>query len=366
MADYLNLPNVSNQKRIADALERMAEDSESNITDYTNAPGPKVLTAGDRDNGFYGFVQPGEFGEIEGNEEGRDKLSASNLALAIGLTQGTAQYEDTAWMKFSRNGEILFVPVKPIRRSLAWNSIYNQGAVYGDDTVGVNPPDGRAGNRISVSASGNAFVIEEIEDHWRRSGAVIAGVGDTIVARGFENEENNGEFKVQSITDYQIVVNGSLVSEEGSNKVSVHNKSKEVKQDRTVTIGGLEFSVELLNGAASDPLDSYSNSDRGLVGDASDWNMLILPLHEQARLGNWAYKSYAGEVEDWAVGLTDQDLMTHHTLGNGSYTWCKETADAHPARRVDRGHHGASHGIVYISWYVDRNRGWRPALRLLS
>lgn len=334
--------------------------------DHTNSPGPKELIAGDRNNGFYGFVQASEFGKITDNLEESQDFNGKNLALAVGLSSGTSQHENTAWMKFSRNGEVLFVPVKPIRHSMPWNSIYKQGAVYGDNTMGINPPNGRAGNTISISDTENAFVIDEIEDHWQRDGAVIAEVGETIVAKGFKEDDNNGEFVVTEITDYKITVAESLVAEERSNKVSVYNKKDEVKQDREVIIGDNKFKVQLLKGAGDDPLDSHSSADRGMVGDKSEWNSLILPMHERAKLQDWNYKNYAGTTEDWGVGLTDLDLITHHTLGAGSYSWCQETGDTHPARRVYRGYNGASNGTVYISWYVASNRGWRPALRLLS
>lgn len=349
---------------MATALEEMARINKA--TDFSNAPGPKVLTAGDTTAGFYGFVQPHEFGTIEGNTVGREEMSASNLALALGITQGIVQNDDTAWMKFHRDGDILFHPVKPLRSRISWNAIYAAGAVYGDGTVGINPPNGRAGHTLSVDGSNNAFVIEQIEDHWRRSSAVIANVGDTIVARGFSNSANNGEFTVQSITDYQIVVSGDLVTEEGNKKASVYNKKDAVNQNATVTIGGNVYDVLLMRGGDHDPLDSYNDADRDLVGSNSDWNNLVLPLHEQAKVGDWAYKSYAGEVEDWGIGLTDKTLITHHTLGEGSYRWMQETGDTHPSRRVSRGYNGASIGNVDGSWATYTNRGWAPALRLRS
>jgi len=365
MADYLNLPNEDNQKRIADSLERIAGESESKITDYTGSPGPKVLVAGDRDRGFYGFVQPREFGLLLDNEVSKQQFNGVNLALAIGLAQGTAQFSDTAWMKFSWDGEIIFVPVKAIRRTVSWDRIYNQGAVYGDGSIGVTPPTGRTGRRLSVDGGGNAFVIEEIESHFRHASSTTAKAGDTLVARGFDNEENNGEFEVLSVTDTQIFVDADLKSEDGNKKASVHNKGKEVKQDAKVKIGNLNFAVELLSVAANDPLDSYADSDRGMVGAASQWNGLILPLHEQAKLGNWTYKAYAGEVEDWGAGLTDLDLMTHHTLGTGSLTWGKETSDSEPMRRARRGINGASDGAARAAWGGAPLDGWRPALRFL-
>lgn len=367
MADYLNLPNAENQRRMADALERLAADKEGKITDYTNAPGSKVLVGGDRENGFYGFVQPYEFGQIEDNPSGQKEVTASSLAIAIGLTNGSSVNEDTAWMKFSRGGEIYLVPVKPLRRSVTWNAIYNQGAVYGDGTAGITPPDGRAGKRLSVSASSNAFLIDNPDDGFLRSSAVTAAVGDTLVARGFSNSANNGEFTVSAISDSAITVTGgTLVDETEAVNASVYAKSKAVTQNRDVVIGGNRYRVQLLKGAARDPLDSYLDSDRGMVGPNSEWNNLILPLHERARLQNWRYSNYAGETEDWGIGLTDADLVTHHTEGLGSYTWCQETSDDTSYRRVLRGTLGASGGSQYISWPTGSDLGWRPALRLLS
>lgn len=336
----------------------------SHIFDKTGAPGPKSLLRGNEEAGFYGFVQPREFGTIEGNPVGREEMSASNLALALGITQGIVQNDDTAWMKFHREGDVLFHPVKPLRSRISWNAIYAAGAVYGDGTVGINPQNGRAGNTISVDGSNNAFVIDQIEDHWRRSNANIANVGDTIVARGFSNSENNGEFTVQSITDYQIVVDGNLTTEEGNKGVSVYNKADAVNQDATVTIGGNTYDVLLFRGGDNDPLDSYNDVDRDLVGSNSDWNNLVLPLHERVKVGDWNYKSYAGDVEDWGIGLTDETLVTHHTVGEGSYRWMQETGDSHPVRRVVRGYGGASFGLVYYSWATNSDWGWAPVLRL--
>lgn len=368
MVEFLNLPNGENQRRMADALERIAAESATKVTDYTNAPGPKVLVAGTRENGFYGFVQPHEFGQIGGNASGKKDVTASNLALAIGLPQGSPINEDTPFMKFSRKGEIYFVPVKPIRHSTTWDQIYNAGAVYGDGTAGVVPPGGRAGKRLSANAGNNSFNIEVDSNGYGflRSGGDTAKIGDTIVAKGFTNPENNGEFVVQSISNTSIVVNKTLKDETSAPKGVVYEKAKAVTQNKTVTIGGNRYRVQLLKGASQDPLNSFLDSDRDLVGPASEWNHLILPLHERAKLQNWLYKAYAVTTEDWGVGLTDADLITHHALGPGSYTWCQETSDESSYRRVFRGGLGASYGYHNYSWLVYSYFGFRPALRLLS
>jgi len=322
---------------------------------------------GSLENGFYGFIQPSEMGLIESNPEGSQAFNGANLALAIGLSSGTAINQDTAWMKFSRKGDIYLVPVKPLRHSAPWNAIYNQGAVYGDGTNGVNPPNGRAGNRLSVSAANSSFVIDAaIDDGFLKSGAVTAAVGDILVTKGFTNDENNGEFTVTAITDTEITVDGTLVDETGTPSSSVYEKTDAVKQDRDVVIGGNRYRVQLLKGSEQDPLNSFADSDRDMVGPNSEWNNLILPLHERAKLQDWRYSAYAGTTEDWGIGLTDADLITHHEFGTGNYTWCQETNDETPYRRVIRGYDGASGGGHGGSWGTWVGLGWRPVLRLLS
>lgn len=365
--NHLNLPTHETQNRIANAVEVIAGLGSGRVDDYTNAPGGKVILEGDREYGFYGFVQPEEFGEFLDNPENQQAFSGTNLAIAIGLTSGTGQYPNTPWMKFSSGGDIIFVPVKPIRHSPTWNAIYNAGAVYGDNTNGVNPPNGRAGNKLSVDGPSNSFMIEpdSADRGFLMPSAVTAAVGDTVVARGFANANNNGEFEVTSINDTQIFVDGDLTTEaQGRNSASIYEKSKAVRQDAAVTIGDNKYKVRLLRGASQDPLNSYADADRDMVGPLSEWNGLILPMHEKAKLGDWAYKAYAGDVEDWGIGLTDKDLVTHHTLGLGSYSWMQETSDVASFYRVSRGYFGASLGYHYTSWNVYATRGWRPALHL--
>ena len=338
-------------------------------TDYSDTPGGKVILKGNREYGFLGFVQPEEMGKLLDNPEDNQEFNGVNLAAAVGITQGTAINSNTPWMKFFSGNDIIFVPVKPIRHSTTWNSIYNAGAVYGDGTIGVNPPNGRAGNKLSVDGSNSSFLIETdgADRGFLMSGAVIASVGDTIVTRGFANEENNGEFVISEITDTAIKVNATLFTEpKGRNSASIYKEGDEVRQDAEVTVGKNKYKVRLLKGAAQDPLDSYSDSDRNLVGPASEWNNLILPLHERAKLGDWNYRSHAGDVDDWGVGLTDKDLVTHHTLGHGSYSWMQESSDIASFHRVIRGYFGASYGTHNLSWTVDAGRGWRPALHLSS
>jgi hypothetical protein len=373
MTEFLNLPTGEDMRRVADAVERMASSELGKVTDYTNAPGSKVLVAGTRDNGFYGFVQPDEMGLIATNPAGKQNVSASNLALAIGLAGGSPINEGSAWMKFSRKGEIYLVPVKPLRHSVTWNQIYNQGAVYGDGTVGITPPNGRAGAKLAVDGATNSFTIipSAAGRGFLVPGGALGIVGNTIVSSGFGNAENNGEFVISAITDTAITVTGrTLVTESGAVKASIYEKTKAVTQNRDVVIGGNRYRVQLLKGASQDPLNSYADADRDMVGPNSEWNNLILPMHEQAKLGNFAYNAYAKNAEnpvaDWGIGLTDADLVTHYLLGPGSYSWCQETSDVDSSQRVVRGYVSGTAAYSDFSWAVRSLYGWRPVLRLLS
>lgn len=366
MSNYLNLPTAETQNVIADALMKMANTHKP--TDYSGSPGNNFLIAGDRENGFYGFVQPEDFGKIASNPAESTDFNGTNLALKIGLAAGTPINMNTAWMKFSRNGRVLFVPVKPLRHTVSWDHIYKAGAVYGDDTTGVLAPKGRMGVRLAVDAVTNSFTLnpETVGQGFLVPSGVIAAIGDTVVGKGFANADNNKEFVVESITDTSITVTGGvLISEQGTAKSAIYNKTSTVKQDSKVTLGGRQYRVRLLKGAAQDALSSYANADRGSVGPNNEWNSLILPLHEKAKLGNWAYRAYAGTVPDWGVGLSDRDLSTHNALGLGSYSWCQETSDTLSHARVVRGHTGASIFAHSTFWYAFSNYGWRPCLELI-
>src|SRR5699024_11311450 len=47
-------------------------------------------------SGFYGFVQPSEFGLLTDNTDGQQDFNGANLALAVGLAQGTRSEEHTS------------------------------------------------------------------------------------------------------------------------------------------------------------------------------------------------------------------------------------------------------------------------------
>ena len=83
MANVLNLPTA---EQMQDLIEVQRVIAGKSIQDYTSAPGPKTLLKGDTEAGFYGFVQPGDMGKIDGT----DDFNGANLALKLGLASGTS------------------------------------------------------------------------------------------------------------------------------------------------------------------------------------------------------------------------------------------------------------------------------------
>ncbi|CAM3774522.1 hypothetical protein [Alkalicoccus chagannorensis] len=112
--------------------------------------------------------------------------------------------------------------------------------------------------------------------------------------------------------------------------------SDRVAQDAQVTIDGLTYRVRLMRGSANDPLDSNHDGDRDAPG--SEWNRLMLPIHERAATGDWVNPDYVeSDVPDWGVGFTDEDLHTDSDFGDGASSRCQETVEDSTNSRVVRG-----------------------------
>ena len=351
MAGQFGLPSEITLERIATATETLAE--KSRVYDFTNAPGSKTLQKGNRDAGFFGFVSS------------TDLITGDALAADLGLTAGTSMYSDSPWIKYIFQGQIKFTPLKGFRHSISHNAIYNVGAVYGTEDEGTLPPNGRLGTQLSILASDNS--INTTGDFLNAS-AVIAAVGETVKLTGWDNGANNGDFTVDSITSTKIVLSGGTLIDESLTKGGkVYNTADMVTQNAKTTVDGVEYRVELMQGASNDPLDSYANSDRDSVGADNEWNAIILPLHERAKLQDWVYPAYAGTTEYWGTDLTDEDLRTHNKFGVGSYTWCQEVRDdSDTFSRVCRGRFGASYSQPVISWVVGSVRVWRPVIKVIG
>ena len=137
------------------------------------------------------------------------------------------------------------------------------------------------------------------------------------------------------------------------------NAVNAVYGDRTVSINGVNYKIRLLRTGTENPMGGYD----GVHLHGSEWNKLMLPIHEQAEDGSWAYKdNVEANVPYWGIDYTDADLMTRSTHGNGSYSWCQET---YSSNRVSRGIDGVSYSNYGDPLYSGRYDGWRPVLELV-
>lgn len=94
--------------------------------DKTGSPGAKRLVAGTMQQGYFGTVSASEL------------WTGTQLASAVGISQGTVQFDNINWLKFALDGKILFRPQKAFRHSISWDAINAAGCVYGTKTVSKN------------------------------------------------------------------------------------------------------------------------------------------------------------------------------------------------------------------------------------
>jgi len=136
------------------------------------------------------------------------------------------------------------------------------------------------------------------------------------------------------------------------------------------TVKGYTFKVRLMKGshvAGDSTVPDYGTASSGALNHGSEWNKLMLPIHENAAPSkSWAYPNNVGtnDTAYWGTNFTDADLQTHYNHGDGSYSWCQETTYG-SSRRLLRGNNGVSYSRYYSSSGANTNRGWRPVLELV-
>jgi hypothetical protein len=167
----------------------------------------------------------------------------------------------------------------------------------------------------------------------------------------------------------------------GSMKWDYINSANAVYGDKTVEIGGLTYKVRLLRGAnigfnPKVPIKDQPDGGNGYSGaicHGSEWNRLMLPIHQEAINKNWAYPdNVESDIPVWAHSLgtgtqnryTDEDLLTKSDYGSGSYSWCQEVAES-AFDRVFRGYNGVSYSHSHTSYTALTDGGWRPCLELV-
>lgn len=141
------------------------------------------------------------------------------------------------------------------------------------------------------------------------------------------------------------------------------NAVNAVYGNRTITIGDLTFKVRLFKGKTEGKQDDKS-SYKGSINYNSEWNRLMLPIHENAP-SNWKYpENVKLPTENWNVRYTSEDL-SESIRDKGYNAWCQEfgTSDDN---NLCRGFKGISGSDINTSHRNEHFLGWRPVLELVN
>lgn len=135
--------------------------------------------------------------------------------------------------------------------------------------------------------------------------------------------------------------------------------------NRTIDIGGKTYKIRLMKGKTEGKQNDTSSYE-GDICKNSEWNKLMLPIHQKAP-SNWEFKSNVNSpTENWNVGYADTDLFTHYNAGMGTYSWCQEYG-GNTSDRMLRGGSDVSFAIYCSSRMNGFNyTGWRPVLELVD
>lgn len=112
-----------------------------------NGPGPQELQAGDLHIGYYGQVTDAEL------------FTGDELAAAIGLSEGTSVGDEIGWFKFAYKGKVLYIPKRPLRTGVRWQTLYALGCVYGTNNGGPIDLDFTVNQLTMVEKNGVTYIV---------------------------------------------------------------------------------------------------------------------------------------------------------------------------------------------------------------
>ncbi len=135
-------------------------------------PGPQTLKAGDWDLGWFGLVRTANL------------ITYSDLASSLGITVGTVMPERD-WLKLAYKGKVLFIARQPARYSIAYNTLYLAGAVYGTNDNGLVVPAG------GVTPT-NQYRPITIAGTWTMVPRILQGLPNTAAAVPAADANNYG------------------------------------------------------------------------------------------------------------------------------------------------------------------------------
>lgn len=148
--------------------------------------------------------------------------------------------------------------------------------------------------------------------------------------------------------------------------------------DATVVINGQTYKVRLMRGADINLNPRLIIKRNPLINHNSEWNRMMLPIHEQAIDKSWTYKNNVEKdlkpfVHNFGSGnqgrYTDADLLTHSDFGKGTNSSMQEKIERTEQPEpyiLGRGIGSVSFSIPGNSNGTGPSRGWRPVLELID
>ena len=100
-------------------------------------PGSKTAIKGDLECGYYGSFAAAYMGSFDDGPAVGESVSATSLAKATGVKEGTAFNETITFDKFTFRNEVLLVPRKPIRYAVSWKELALNNCVFGGKVLSI-------------------------------------------------------------------------------------------------------------------------------------------------------------------------------------------------------------------------------------
>lgn len=147
------------------------------------------------------YTDTGYFGRIKA----ADFINGDTLCATIGYTAGTSYLPNYDWLKFYYHGQIVFMPMSPLRHTNSWVNMNDKNILYGCDLGGRG--------RTDIKIQGYTFSIEMPnivhstprwnDDSWQ---------DHAVLANGWEAWNTRGRVNLHSmVQDLYVRVTGKRI-----------------------------------------------------------------------------------------------------------------------------------------------------------
>lgn len=239
-------------------------------------------------------------------------------------------------------------------------SVWRPIALHKDDKTGSPGPFALHGGNMDAGYFGIVPANELFSNNELTAATGITEGTPLNEGAGWLKFASEGKIKFKSIKSFRAGTSPQHLIDKG-----VIDGTKTVDKD------GIRYKVTLLKGSSVNPAPAREGTDFQGYESAheSEWNKLMLPIHEWSKLQSWSEGTYVKRpIEDWGVYLTGADLGFGHFY-QGTFQFCKEqlTVVEGTPRQIARGGgvDASSSGTTALN-IKDSTRGWSPVLEVVG